>query len=121
MEVEKNRYYVTLQAGTTNAEIREADPNNPSTYDFEVEASRSQMHELRKMLQEAHIVDVDSYFHGHILFTDLAEDDNKTYDSILRDIYRMIYQTGTADTKAKMEQMGIVSVLKLDEKPLRIT
>ncbi|GAA4723149.1 hypothetical protein [Brevibacillus fulvus] len=104
-----------MQAGTKVAEIREATPGSNSTYDFEIEASPEQALELRKMFQEAFTVDFDSFLHGHVLFTEVGEDDNKTYDSILRDAYNMLYTTGTVETKTRLEQMGIVDQFKLNQ------
>jgi hypothetical protein len=117
--VEKKRYYITLQGGTTTAEIR--DVRGESTYDFEIEADPVEIGLLRDMLIHAVHADFLGWMHSHIPFTNLHDLDNEAYDDNLVNIYRKIYQLGTPDTRAKIEQMGLVERLKLNRDGIHLS
>ncbi len=111
--MEKKRYYITLQAGTTTAEIR--DVKGESTYDFEIEADPVEIGLLRDMLTHAVHSDFLQWMHSHIPYRDqLLDVDNEAYDDNLVSIYRKIYQLGTPETRKNIEQMGLVERLKLN-------
>jgi hypothetical protein len=115
--LEKKRYYVTLQAGTTVAEIR--DEKGSSTYDFEIEATDVEVEMLRDLLNNCVHGDFMMWMHGHTLWSDMPDRDNDEYDDNLRAIYQIIYQHGTPKTRQDLEQMGLVDRLGLDREELR--
>jgi hypothetical protein len=110
--LEKKRYYVTLQAGTTVAEIRDEKG-------FEIEATDVEVEMLRDLLNNCVHGDFMMWMHGHTLWSDMPDRDNDEYDDNLRAIYQIIYQHGTPKTRQDLEQMGLVDRLGLDREELR--
>ncbi|USG66846.1 hypothetical protein NDK47_05975 [Brevibacillus ruminantium] len=111
--MEKQRYYITLQSGTTVAEIR--DVKGEASYDFEIETTPVQAGMIRDLFNHCVHGDYMMWMRdGHTLWTDLPDEDNDEYDDNLREIYRMIYRYGTPKTKQDLEQMGLVKLLGLD-------
>lgn len=117
MTLDKKHYYVTLQAGTTVAEIR--DEKGSATYDFEIEATDVQVEMMRDLFNNCMHGDFMMWMHGHTLWSDMPDRDNDEYDDNLRAIYQLIYQYGTGKTKQDLEQMGLVKLLGLDREELR--
>jgi hypothetical protein len=115
--LERNRYYITLQSGTTVAEIR--DVKGDSTYDFEIEATEVEAGMLRDLFNHCVHGDFMMWMHGHTLWSDMPDRDNDEYDDNLREIYRTIYRLGTPKTRNDLEQMGLVERLGLDRDGLR--
>ncbi|WP_429842397.1 hypothetical protein [Brevibacillus sp. FIR094] len=116
MTLDKKHYYVTLQAGTTVAEIR--DEKGSATYDFEIEATDVQVGMMRDLFNNCVHGDFMMWMHGHTLWSDMPDRDNDEYDDNLRAIYQLIYQYGTEKTKSDLEQMGLVKLLGLDREEL---
>jgi len=110
--VEKKRYYITLQGGTTTAEIR--DVKGDSAYDFEIEADPVEIGLMRDMMMHAVHADFLGWMHSHIPHTNLIELDNEAYDDNLVNFYKKIYELGTPETRANIEKMGLVEKLKLN-------
>ncbi|MFA4135280.1 MULTISPECIES: hypothetical protein [Brevibacillus] len=117
MTLDKKHYYVTLQAGTTVAEIR--DEKGSATYDFEIEATDVEVGMMRDLFNNCVHGDFMMWMHGHTLWSDMPDRDNDEYDDNLRAIYQLIYQYGTEKTKSDLEQMGLVKLLGLDREELR--
>lgn len=117
--MEKQRYYITLQRGTTVAEIRDVRGGANASYDFEIEATPVEAGMLRDLFEHCKHGDYMMWMHGHFLWTDLPDRDNDEYDDNLREVYRMIYRCGTPKTKHDLEQMGLVRALGLDQHDLQ--
>jgi len=117
MVLEKKKYYVTLQAGTTVAEIR--DVKGTSTYDYEIEATEVEVGMMRDLLNNCVHGDFMMWMHSHTLWSDMPDRDNDEYDDNLRSIYQIIYRLGTPKTRSDLEQMGLVEALRLDQEDLR--
>ncbi|ELK39199.1 hypothetical protein D478_25663 [Brevibacillus agri BAB-2500] len=115
--LEKKKYYVTLQAGTTVAEIR--DEKGSATYDFEIEATDVEVGMMRDLFNNCMHGDFMMWMHGHTLWSDMPDRDNDEYDDNLRDIYRLIYEHGTEKTRHDLEQMGLVKLFGLNRAGLR--
>ncbi|MDH6350453.1 hypothetical protein M2298_002411 [Brevibacillus sp. 1238] len=115
--LERKTYYVTMQAGTTVAEIR--DEKGSSTYDFEIEATDVEVGMMRDLFNNCIHGDFMMWMHGHTLWSDMPDRDNDEYDDNLREIYRLIYQHGTAKTKQDLEQMGLVKLFGFERAGIR--
>lgn len=111
---ETRRYYITLQAGVSVAEIREDEGN--SHYDFVIEATPEQINHLNNLLFNAANADDYSFLYGHIPFSARYQQENIAYDQNLDEVYRMIYRLGTEETKRQLQNMGMNNFLKYDEK-----
>ncbi|CAM3350008.1 hypothetical protein EDM52_10410 [Brevibacillus invocatus] len=117
MDLEKQHYYVTLQSGTTVAEIRNV--KGSSTYDYEIEATEVEVGVLRDLFNNCIHGDFMMWMHGHTLWSDMPDRDNDEYDDNLRAIYQIIYQNGTPKTRNDLEEMGIVKLFGLDREELK--
>ncbi|MGG0883856.1 MULTISPECIES: hypothetical protein [Brevibacillus] len=115
--LERKTYYVTMQAGTTVAEIR--DEKGSSTYDFEIEVTDVEVGMMRDLFNNCIHGDFMMWMHGHTLWSDMPDRDNDEYDDNLREIYRLIYQHGTAKTKQDLEQMGLVKLFGFERAGIR--
>lgn len=109
--MERKSYYVTVQAGTNNGEVR--DVKGSSNYDFEIIATEDEAIALDELFKEAYNTDTLGYFHGHFFanILDTADKDHQKYDRILNRIYETIYKLGTDQTKADIEEMNILPSL----------
>ncbi|MGM7700794.1 hypothetical protein ACSVDE_03655 [Pseudalkalibacillus sp. Hm43] len=110
--MERHPYYVTLQAGISNAEVRSE--KGESSYDFEVLANEDEAGLLIELLAEANNQDRIGYEHSHFFANvlDTADRDNMIYDRLLNQIYLTIYDLGTTQTKKDIEEMDILNRLK---------
>lgn len=116
--MDKKTYYITLRTGLVTGEIREE--INDASYDYAIEATPEEAYQLHRLFEEANGNDFWSYLHSHIsLSNDFMNQDNDRYDRNLAEIYRMIYNLGTPQTRNQIEQLGIPKILNhLDENPL---
>lgn len=110
--MERDHYYVTLQAGISNAEVRSV--KGESSYDFEIVANQDEAGLLKDLLLEASNQDRIGYEHSHFFANvlDTADRDNMVYDRLLNQIYLTIYDLGTSTTKKDIEEMGILEQLR---------
>jgi len=106
------RYYVSLHTSVGTIEIR--DEKGDATYDFELEATPSDIELLEKYVRQAREADLDTFKHPHFLpFTEkVVDQDHAKYDQALGNIYQLIYQLGTPETKQQVEQMGVLHALE---------
>lgn len=104
MEEPKQSYYVNIQTH----EIL-MDPNQLE-WDFKIEATDSQITELRHLFDENYKTDWESYGRAHVPFLEYHHDpQNKEYDHRLVIIYAMLYQLGDAKTREHIAEMGILN------------
>ncbi|MCF6409302.1 hypothetical protein [Pseudalkalibacillus salsuginis] len=110
--MERKPYYITVQVGMQNAEIRNS--KGESSYDFEVHATEDEAALLKDLMEEAYHSDTIGYFHSHFFANviDTADRDHMIYDRLLNEIYLTIYDLGTDQTKKDIEEMGILERLK---------
>ncbi|WP_134687157.1 hypothetical protein [Brevibacillus migulae] len=108
--MEKKKYYLSIHSSPNTWEVREG--GEDSTFDFEIEATPDEKKQLEDLFTSANDDDFRSYLHGHLLFTDVEDQDHEAYDHTLNELYHKIYEFGTPETKQKMEQMGIIDALK---------
>jgi hypothetical protein len=109
--MEKKRYYISLHNTVGNVEIR--DEKGTATYDFEIEATDTDIEQLEKWLNNADHSEFLTFVHPHIMpFSEAIDRDHEKYDQALGQVYQMIYNLGTVETRAQIEDMGILDALK---------
>ncbi|WP_261132394.1 hypothetical protein [Bacillus sp. Marseille-Q3570] len=110
--MERKPYYVTVQAGIQNAEIRSS--KGESSYDFEINATEDEAAFLKDLFDEDDRADRTGYIHSHWFSNviDSGDRDNMIYDRLLNEIYLTIYDLGTEQTKKDIEEMGILEKLR---------
>lgn len=99
---DRKTYYVSVGAG----QVLE-DPEAAS-FEFAIHASEAELDKLQELFQETQDSDEDGalHFSGSPTVSDVP--DNDTYDALLKEIYRMIYDLGTYETKRHIESMDIL-------------
>lgn len=98
--MDKKKYYISVQAKSIFQDQGQA------PYELEIEATEEQIVRLRNLFDKMEESDIDAmirtptpgipYHHDH---------PNDSYDECLKQIYQMIYDNGTADTRQHVSSM----------------
>ncbi|TVX97306.1 hypothetical protein [Cohnella terricola] len=98
----RKTYYVAVGPGQI-LEDPEAAP-----FEFAIRATEAEINKLEELFQEAQDADEDEIFNyeGSPFVADTP--DNATYEGLLRDIYRMLHDLGTPETRSHIESMNIL-------------
>lgn len=101
--MDKKRYYISVETG----EILE-DPT-VSTYQFIIEANEAEIHRLEELFDSTHEKEINTFVRAMAPAIAYHDDpQNHDYDQSLMQIYRMIHQLGTEETKKHIETMGVL-------------
>lgn len=101
--MDKKRYYISVESG----EI--VDDPTVATYQFIVEANDAEIHQLHELFELAHEKEMNTVIRGILPALAYHDDpENHDYDQSLMNIYRMIHQLGTEETKKHIETMGVL-------------
>ena len=100
---ERKTYYVSVQAGS----ILE-DPTS-TAYELVIEANEEELNRLQELFEELATMDEAEAFQftRHPYGTAPIERISAGYDGFIEDIYRLLYQLGTPDTRAHIATMGL--------------
>jgi len=80
-----------------------------AAYGFEIEATEEQVDELQRLFNGRQNADDQAFFRAHVPFLEYHHDQaNDRYDDYLTDVYRMIHDLGTPETKSHIESMHIL-------------
>ncbi|QJD81755.1 hypothetical protein [Cohnella herbarum] len=101
-EPDRKTYYVSVGAG----QVLE-DPE-AAAFEFAIHANEAELDKLQELFAETQDADEDEAlsFKGNPMVSDTP--DNATYDALLMDIYRMLHELGTYETKRHIESMNIL-------------
>lgn len=104
--MEKQTYYVSIADG----EISKVKSAN--TYSFEIQASDTEIVQLRQYFDEAYRADLKTFVRSHIPFLEYHHDpQNHEYDDRLQKAYQMIYSLSNQETQEIIAQLGIIDGL----------
>jgi hypothetical protein len=106
--LEKKIYYVTVDVGPRTGQIREQIELNDANYDFEIFATAEEVAKLQQLLTELQETDFQTFALAHIPFLDNDQAEDRTEDRQIEQVYRMIYQLGTEQTKEQIRRAGII-------------
>lgn len=107
--MEKKTYYVSVQAGTVFEE------QGASSFEFEIQATEKELNQLEELFEAREDADASTFIRGQTPGLPYHQDpENDAYDDALHQVYQMIHQLGTPETKEHIEKMGI-----LQESPRR--
>lgn len=103
---ERKPYYVSVQAGS----ILE-DPTVTS-YEFAITANEEELNRLQELMEEYSTMDeaqIAAYWTNPFMgaVTDSDKGMNAGTDGLLVDIYRLLYELGTDETKHHVATMGL--------------
>jgi hypothetical protein len=101
--MEKKRYYISVQADTILAGQGEA------AYEFEIDATPEQIEKLQELFEDKSDSADGTFLKAHTPAIPYHHDvENDAYDNYLREIYSMIHELGTPETRRHIEEMGVL-------------
>ncbi|WP_066192629.1 MULTISPECIES: hydrolase [Gracilibacillus] len=100
--MEKRQYYVNI--GTK--EISQIPYGNNATYT--IKATGEEVFLLREKFNEIQQDEMGTFVRSHIPFMQYHQDpENQEYDNDLQEIYQMIYQLATPETRQALQESGM--------------
>jgi hypothetical protein len=101
--MEKKRYYIAVGPG----EIMEN--QGDASYEFEIEATEEEIDRLQELFEDKDNADQSSYVRSHIPFREYHNDEpNDIHDYYLHEVYQMIHNLGTQQTREHIEHMNVL-------------
>ncbi|WP_239615169.1 hypothetical protein [Cohnella mopanensis] len=99
---DRKTYYVSVGAGQV-LEDKEA-----AAFEFAIHANEAELDKLQELFEEIQDADEDEAlsFKGSPTISDSPEND--TYDALLQEVYRMLHELGTSETRQHIETMNIL-------------
>lgn len=102
--MEKKTYYIAVGPG----EVMEN--KGDASYDLEIVATEEDIDRLQELFEEADNSDQSSYIRSHVPWKEYHFDKpNDDYDYYLHEVYRMLYDLGTEQTKHHIVKMNILN------------
>ncbi|SEB74962.1 hypothetical protein [Paenibacillus sp. GP183] len=102
--MEKKKYYIAVGPG----EVMEN--QGDASFEFEIEATEEDIDRLQELFEEADNSDQRGYARSFIPLKDYYfNESNQDYDYYLHEVYRMLYDLGTEQTKQHIEKMNILN------------
>ncbi len=99
----KKTYYVSV-ASRSISQLSESSP-----WEFSIEATDSDVLQLREYFDRASDADWQSFWRSHVPYVQYHNDKpNDMYDSGIQKAYELIHELGNNDAKQHIETMGIV-------------
>ncbi|PTM57917.1 hypothetical protein [Desmospora activa] len=106
MDHSRNRYYVSIHSGETMGEVLQQ-PDD-SSFQFEIEATQEELQQLNNLIGNNSVEDMETFWDSHIPFLAYNQNrENDGYDRTLQQVYQLVYQLGTPQTRKQLEAMGI--------------
>ncbi|TCZ77060.1 hypothetical protein E0485_11365 [Paenibacillus albiflavus] len=100
----KKTYYVSVQAGTVMSHQGDA------AYELEIEATASEKARLEMLFGAKMSYDDSSSIRAVLPGIPYhVDDENDKYDAVLQEVYRLLYELGTTETKNHISSMHILS------------
>jgi len=103
--MDKTRYYVSVQAKTIM--INQGD----AAYELEIEATQDDVGRLKKLFNE---MDHNDFVSGFRTVLGISmpyhlDEPNDRYDNTIKDVYIMLHNLGTEETKQQIIEMNILN------------
>ncbi|OIK12778.1 hydrolase [Bacillus sp. MUM 116] len=103
MDDQKKTYYIDVGTGHITQSARS------STWSYKIQASDKEISELRKLFDQNYSTEWDTFIRAHIPYVEYHLDrENDQYDSMIQQVYGMIYKLGDEETKNHIENMNIL-------------
>jgi hypothetical protein len=104
--MDKKTYYVTVD-GT----IHEEQLLDDAPYDYAIEASDEEIQALQSLFDETYDHDWHTFVEAHLPYkTEKRQQASLEVDENVREIYKMIYQLGTEETKQSIASLGLLDL-----------
>ena len=102
--MEKKTYYIAVGSG----EILEPE-DMTGNFEFEILASEEDIDKLQELFEDTAMTEEDTAVRAMIPYRLFHKDkENDAYDINLQQIYRMIHDLGTPETKKHIERMNVL-------------
>ncbi|WP_228100958.1 hypothetical protein [Paenibacillus donghaensis] len=99
----KKRYYVSVQSRTIMEQQGDA------AYELEIEATPDEVSQLRALFDSMYHFDMETYFRMHYPgIPEHYDNDNNLYERDLKNIYRLLHELGTGETKEHIASMNVL-------------
>lgn len=101
---ERRRFYVSVQAGQI------LEDRGAAAYELEIDATREEANKLRELMEELSTMEEAAMFHfsRHYLETYEDKELNGASDELLIQIYKLLYDCGTEETRRHIESMQVL-------------
>lgn len=100
--MEKKTYYVSVGSGDI---LRQEEAAN---FEFEIQATEDDLNKLEELFEEKEEAETGSMRRSVTPYYEYHNDgENDAYDASLKQIYRLIHQLGTPETRAHIESMNL--------------
>ncbi|MGV3489054.1 MAG: hydrolase [Tuberibacillus sp.] len=103
MLMEKKRYYVKVGTGEILPE------KTLSEWEFEIEATPEEAGQLEHLFSKTDHESFTNFFKAHVPLREFYEEENIPYDKKLQQVYQLLYDLGTEETKEHIRSMDILS------------
>ncbi|WJH34491.1 hypothetical protein N6H14_32605 [Paenibacillus sp. CC-CFT747] len=101
--MDKRTYYVAVGPGDIIAD------KGAMEYNFEIEATDDELDKLQELFEDTDEAETRNAHWAMLPFSDKGHDEqNDLYDHNLEELYRMLHELGTPETKAHIESMKIL-------------
>ena len=101
--MEKRKYYVKVGSG-------EVLPDKTlSEWEFEIDATPQEARQLEGLFDMTDNESFTNFFKAHVPLREYYEEENIPYDKKLQQVYQLLYDLGTEETKEHIRSMGILS------------
>ena len=100
--MKKNKYYIKVGSGEILPE------RTMSEWEFEIIATPEEAMRLRQLLEETNSESNSIFLKAHIPMQEDYDEENIPYDKKLRQVYQLIHDLGTDETKEHIQSMGIL-------------
>ncbi|MFC5528190.1 hypothetical protein [Cohnella yongneupensis] len=100
--MDKKNYYVSVHSKSIMYHQGDA------AYEFEIVASEEDADKLKNLFEDLEQSDESAFFRAHHPGIPYHHDEeNDRYDSVLKEIYGLIHDLGTDQTKSHIESMNL--------------
>lgn len=101
--MDKKTYYISVQSRYISERQDEA------PYELVVEATPEEITQLRDLFHSMYHFDMETYFRMHYPgIPEHYDNDNDLYERDLKNIYRMLYDLGTEETRDHIASMNVL-------------
>jgi hypothetical protein len=105
--MEKKTYYVSVQAGTV------MENQGDAAYELEIRATPEQIGQLKSLFEDMGDYDHDAFLKAHrYTFPYNLDAENDGYDYYLRDVYQLLYDLGTSETRRHIRDAGLFAAME---------
>ncbi|WP_409345818.1 hypothetical protein [Paenibacillus sp. MBLB4367] len=102
--MDKTTYYVSVGSGQILQD------ESAAAFEFEIQATDDELNKLQELFEETAEAEISTARRGVTPYLEYSFDkENDLYDYNLREIYRMLHDLGTPETREHIESMHVLN------------